>query len=266
MGKIVEIQNLSFTYTNRPILTNFNLSLMSNRFYTLLGPTGSGKSTLARILIGLEYSHDYIKIDGKFLNPKNIEGIRRIVKLVTESPRGDFVTDTVSKELEFELKCIEEKKIPEKVKSLASKYGFEYLLSRKMWELSDGETQIVALLAALVTNPKLLILDEALSQVDRKTKDRIFTLLKESVKEGLTVLQITQNSEDVFYGNEMIIIDEGQVVFEGSVKDALHSERNFKDHQLELPFIADLSNKLRYYHKISDIQISDKKLVDALWK
>ena len=266
MGKIVEIENFSFTYTNRPIFTNLKLTLTSGNIYTLLGPTGSGKSTLARILIGLEYSHDYVKVDGKFLNPKNIEEIRKVAKLVTDFERDSFVTDTVFKELAFELKCKGVLNPTNEVKAIAKKYGVDAYLTRRLSSLSDGEAQIVAFLAALITKPKLLILDEAFSQVDRKTKDKIFKLLKDEMKEGLTILHITHNPEDVFYGNQVILLGEGEVVFLGPVKEALQQEKDFKEHQLELPLIADLSNKLRYYDKIKGIEISEKKLVDELWK
>ncbi len=269
MGKIVEIQNLTLSYGEHVIFDELSLQIPENSFYTVLGKTGSGKSTLARVLMGLEEIHTYVKVHGLYLNPKNMGKIRSQSQILFENPEPEFITNNVLEEIAFPLQSLEyaNETIEKEIDVVSKECHIKHLLSRDPHQLSAGEKQLVALAAALVTKPKLLILDEALSMIDRETKKSIWQVLKKYQKENnMTILHFTDYSEDILEGTDVLILSEGKIVYQGNVEVALQSEKIFTENQLELPFLANLSNKLRYYGTISSVEINLEKLVDALWK
>lgn len=269
MGKIVEIKKLSFSYNAIPIFSDLSLDIAAGSIYTVLGKSGSGKSTLARILVGLEPTHDYIKIDGLYVNSKNQKEIRKSTILLLENPDSQFVGNTVLEELSYPLKKrgLKKQDILEKVNDTAKEFKINHLLEKNPHELSGGEKQLVMLVSSLLFQPKLLLLDEAFSMIDRVTKEKTWkTLKKYQKKENLTIIHFTHNCEEVLEGTDILLLANGKVSLQNKTKNALQSEKEFTSNHLALPFLADLSNKLRYYGTISDMEFNKKKLVDALWK
>lgn len=268
MKKIIEIKDLSFNYGERVIYDNFSLEIEEGTFYTILGSNGSGKSTLAKILVGLEPSHDFIKIDGLFLNSKNIDQIRTIISVVFENPDSQFITESVEEELAFTLENLgySKEEIIKKVKRLTQTLDIIHLLGRNPHELSGGEKQLVAFAAALISEPKILILDEALVMVDSNIKNKIFEILEDYHKKGLTILNITHDSEEAMLGTNILILNNGKVILNKKIKEAFENEKEFKDGLMDLPFIIDLSTKLKYYGVISKLFYEKKKLVNSIWK
>lgn len=269
MGKIIEIQDLTFSHGEYEIFHKLSLSIDENTIYTVLGKTGSGKSTLARILVGLEETHDYIKICDLYLNPKNLKSIQDMTAILFENSEVTFVTNTVLEEISFPLQELgySKKEIDKEVKLISKDFLVEPLLFRNVHGLSAGEKQLVALAAHLIAKPKLLVLDEALSMLDKCTKMRIWEMLKQyQQKNKMTILHFTDDSEDIVEGTDVLILSDGKVILQGDINTALQSEKQFIANQLELPFIADLSNKLRYYNTIPSIETDLEKLVDAIWK
>lgn len=269
MGKIVEIQNLTFAYNSHVIFNELSLNISEGSFYTILGKTGSGKSTLARILMGLEETHDYIKIHDLYLNPKNMEEIRQKTNIVYENPELEFVTDSVFEELAFSLQSLgySEDEIKKKINLVSEDFSINHLLSRNPHKLSAGEKELISLAVNVITSPKLLILDEALSMIDKKTKKRIWEVLRKYQQEmNMTILHFTDYPEDILEGTNIVILADGKVALQENIFASLQSEKAFTNNQLELPFLVNLSNKLRYYGTIPALETDIEQLVDAIWK
>jgi len=268
MGKIIEIKDLTFSYGNHNLYENFSLEITEGSFYTVLGPNGSGKSTLARILVGLEPVDTEIIIDGLILNLKNMEEIRRKIGIVFENPNSQFITESVSEELAFPLENLNyhPEDIINRVANISLEFGITELLDRNPSELSGGEKQLVALASALIYEPKILILDEALVMIDGVYRNRVFDILSSYHKNGLTILNITHDSEETLYGTDILILNEGTKVLQSPLKQALKNEKIFTSNLMELPFIVDLSTKLNYYKVVNKIAFNKEKLVTYLWK
>ncbi len=266
MGKLVEIANLSFSYNGKLLFDKLDLEFTEGNFYTLVGPTGSGKTTLLRILVGLEPTHDYIKVDGDFLNPKNMEKIRSKVRFVSESSRTEFVTNQVSQELEFELKRRNANHILETILEFAKKYEIEDLLPRKISELSRGEQQIVAFLTAIITSPKLLLLDNAFTEVETSRKNHLLEIYKKEQKGEVTIVETASSLSEAPMSKEILLLDNGKILFQDKMKNLVAHEKELEKHHIELPFSLDLSLKLRYYDRIQEVEMDSRKLVDYLWK
>ena len=109
-------------------------------------------------------------------------------------------------------------------------------------------------------------MDEGLSNVDAYYRDIILKILNVLRKKGMTIVNITSNSEDSIYGTDIIIINNGKVVLNKTLLRAYKEEKIFISSGVALPFIADISLKLKYYNLTNKIYIDNKSLVDEIWK
>ncbi|MGI6329298.1 MAG: ATP-binding cassette domain-containing protein [Bacilli bacterium] len=153
------------------------------------------------------------------------------------------------------------------VEEIAELFKIEDLLERDPHSLSGGEKQKVALASSLVSKPDILILDESLAMVDNHQREEIFQILKSlQQSEGLTIINATQNIEETFYGDRIIVLNKGEILLDGLTKEVLKRDKVFNRLGIEVPFIVDLSLKLNLYGLIEDLYLNIDDLVDALWK
>ena len=179
------IRDLSFSYGNKVIFKDFNLDIEKGKFIHIVGSNGSGKSTLVKILVGLLNAEGYINIYRMNLCEDNLMDIRRNVGVVFENPDNTFVAETVLDEIVFSLENLEYARstIKSKVDKVLEYIPIKDLLEKNPHYLSGGEKQLVSLASALITEPKILILDEAFTMVDGIMKDKILKLLRKICKE-----------------------------------------------------------------------------------
>ena len=143
----------------------------------------------------------------------------------------------------------------------------EDLLDREPHTLSGGEKQLVSLATALITEPKILIIDEALSMVDSYDRDRIYKVLKKiNENNKMTIINVTHDVDEVLYGKKIVLLSKGNIIDYASTKKILSDEKKFNELKLDIPFIVDLSNKLKYYELIDKMYLNMKDLVNDLWK
>lgn len=265
MANIIEIKDLCYSMENKKIFDNLSLNIKKGSFVTITGPTGCGKSLLARIIVGHVNSKSYIKIDNEFINPKNIKNIRSKIGYAFENVDSTFVCNTVKENILFILKSkgIEGNK---KIDSLLKDIDITHLLARNPKFLSQGEKQLVSIFTIILLEPKIIVLDESLSIIDDYTKEKIFKVLKKLNSAGSTIINFTQDSECILYGNELVIINNKKVMLHEKIEEAFSDVKKFTDNEIALPFMVDLSIKLQYYQKINKIYTDYKKLVNELWQ
>lgn len=253
---VVEIKDLSFNYDDKKIFDKLNLFIKKGSFVTILAGNGKGKTTFIKLLLGFAHSSG-IKVFDKPLN-EHIRYVRQNVSVVFERP--SFIEDTVQKEIGLSLlgRGFTEMEITQKVLSLTKKLGISHLLATNPIELNLEEAYLVSFACAIISKPKILIIDNVLNYFDIK-------ILKNLNKQGITIINLTTNSEEIFYGNYIFFIDK-KVVFAGTVKKLLNNLDVFEKTKTELPFIIDLSNKLMFYSLTDKRYINVEKLVNDVWK
>ena len=269
MDNIIKLKNMSFCYRNKIIFKNFDLDIEKGKFIHIVGPNGSGKSTLVKILLGLIKAEGYINIYRMNICEDNLMDIRRNIGVVFENVDNTFVGETVVDDIAFSLENLQytQKTIDDKIKKISEYLKIEELLEKNPHYLSGGEKQLVALASALVTDPKILILDEALTMLDGVEKDNVLKLLKKLVKEKkITVINVTHDMEDTVYGDKIIVLDRGKLIFNDDKEKVYKEEKRLKRIGLELPFMVDLSNKLRYYGLVDEDILNMNAMVNHLWK
>ena len=255
MNQIVQIRNLQkvFPKGNICIARNINLDIKEGEIFTILGKSGSGKTTFLRMIAGLETPDaGEVSIDNNivFSKNKNLQPKERKVAVVFQNyallphlsiaSNITFGSDASKQDLE---KVLEKTKLK----------GQENKLPH---ELSGGQQQRVALARAIINKPKILLLDEPLSNIDTELRAHLRAELKEMIKAfGITALFITHDKEDAFYLSDRIaIMAGGNILQVGTAKDIYHHPKDL--------YCANFLGKMtqlseRTYIRPEHIEISD---------
>jgi len=251
---MIKVENVNFSYnTNDPevkehVLKDISLEIQAYKHTCILGHNGSGKSTLAKLLIGLDFpSSGTIEIDGIKLTEDSVYEIRDLVGIVFQNPDNQFIGATVQDDIAFGLEnhCVLTKDMPGIVEEFAKKVGmFEYL-KHEPSRLSGGQKQRVAIAGILAMNPKIMIFDEATSMLDPvgvlEVNESIDKLNESGNK---TLISITHDIDYALNADHIIVLDQGQVLFEGEPKEILKQSKKLIEIGLDIPFALKISNRL----------------------
>lgn len=176
--EILTLKNISFSYKDKLIFDNYNFVINKEEIIAIIGPSGCGKSTLLKIINGLEteYSGDVL-LDG--VNVNNIPVNKRDIVLMFQDNLL-FPHMTIFENIEFSLKM---KKYPKhKIKNMVDEVAKDIHLQDKLnkypRELSGGQQRRVALARAVISKPKLLLLDEPFTGLDKEIKLEIMNLVR----------------------------------------------------------------------------------------
>ena len=205
---MIEFKNIEIKYGDFTAIRDLNLTIEDGEFFTFLGPSGCGKTTTLRSLVGfLEPSSGQILVDGQDITHMPVE--KRNIGMVFQS-YALFPTMTVYENLAFGLKV---KKLPaaeidKKVREVAKIIEIkDEQLVRNVSELSGGQQQRVALARAIVLEPKILCLDEPLSNLDAKLRVGLRSELKRLQKTlGITTLYVTHDQEEALTLSDRIAV------------------------------------------------------------
>jgi zinc transport system ATP-binding protein len=198
----IEIKGLTFSYGNTPVLKGADLSVPKGRFAALIGANGAGKSTLIKMLLGelpLTGENGSIELMGQEL--KQFDGWSQVGYVPQNGMAGykDFpasVEEIVKANLYSRIGLFRfgGKKEKELVHQALCQVGMEPFEKRLIGKLSGGQQQRVLLARALVNQPKLLILDEPTSGVDKENTEEFYRLIKKFNREdGVTVFMVTHD-------------------------------------------------------------------------
>ncbi len=213
---MIKIQQLSYQYpqANLNALDNVTLEISAGSLSLITGSSGSGKSTLLRCINGLVPHFTGGKISGK-IRVFGVDPIRQgvakmadTVGFVFQEPEAQFVFDTVEDEIVFYLEnmSIPREKMDQRVKEVLQEMKILAFRHNKINELSGGEQQKVAIASALVTHPKVLVLDEPTSQLDPSSADEVLKFILElKTRLNLTVLISEHRMERLLPYADLII-------------------------------------------------------------
>lgn len=221
----LNLQNITFSYkeNNQPVINNFSLQVEKGSFTTLLGPSGCGKTTLLRLISGfLEVRSGIIELNGQ--NQKGIAPDKRKIGMVFQD-YALFPHMNVKQNILYGLKNsklkISKSECEEKVQNIAKTLSLETLLDRYPNELSGGQQQRVALARALVLNPDVLLMDEPLSSLDTKLREKVRGELKQIQSQlGITTIYVTHDQEEALsLSDKIAVINEGKLLQFGSPRE-----------------------------------------------
>ncbi len=213
MKKLIEVRNIVKTFDKQVVLKGISLDIYENEFVTLLGPSGCGKTTLLRIIAGfLDPTEGSVMMDGEDI--ATIPAYKRDVNTVFQHyalfPHLD-VYDNIA----FGLKIKKQPKdiIDQKVMRMISLVGLEGFEHRDVTSMSGGQQQRVAIARALVNEPRVLLLDESLSALDKNLRKEMQLELKEIQREvGITFIFVTHDQEEALtMSDKIVIMKDGEI-------------------------------------------------------
>lgn len=237
---MIKFDAITIKYGDFTAIDNLNLEIKEGEFFTFLGPSGCGKSTTLRALVGfLQPAEGDIFVGDKAVT--HLEPEDRGIGIVFQS-YALFPTMTVYDNIAFGLKV---KKVPNdvikaKVKAVAEKIKIsDAQLQRNVSELSGGQQQRVALARALVLEPKILCLDEPLSNLDAKLRVDLRKELKRLQKDlGITTLYVTHDQEEALTLSDRIaVFNNGYIEQVGTPVDIYHKSQT----EFVCDFIGDIN-------------------------
>ena len=192
---------------------NVNLEVDDKDFVILVGPSGCGKSTTLRMIAGLEeISEGEMWLDGQFAN--YLTHKERDLSMVFQN-YALYPTMSVYDNIAFSLKVrkVSKNTIKEKVNEVAEILGIQQLLKRMPKELSGGQKQRVAIASAIIRNPKILLMDEPLSNLDAKLRNHMrVEMSKLHKKLNNTIIYVTHDqTEAMTLGTKIVVLKDGEV-------------------------------------------------------
>lgn len=209
-------QNLSRRFGTVLAVDDLHLQVPEAQIYGFLGPNGSGKSTTFRMLCGLlKPTAGEVDVLGHRL-PADAERIRSLIGYMTQ--QFSLYRDlTVLENLQFiaQIQGLSRRERRERVRHSLKAYRLERYRKRRAEHLSGGERQRLALAAALLHRPPLLLLDEPTSAVDPQTRRDFWDALFELINQGTTILVSTHYMDEAERCHRLAILDRGSLVAEG---------------------------------------------------
>lgn len=233
INNIIEIVNLSKTYrgNKKPAVNGLNLNIQEGEIFGLLGPNGAGKTTTISILCGLlKPGTGEIFIDGKSIL-KDLEEIKSIIGIVPQDI-ALYPSLTAYENLRFigKMYGVKGKELRERIRNYVSLLGLEESLHKKVVTFSGGMKRRINLIAGLLHNPKIVILDEPTVGVDVQSRNQIVQYLYELNKTGTTIIYTSHYLiEAECLCKRVAFIDNGNIVTLGAPFELLKEHTDCKD-------------------------------------
>ncbi|CCI85187.1 ABC transporter, ATP-binding protein [Lactobacillus pasteurii DSM 23907 = CRBIP 24.76] len=274
--KIISFKNVSLTYpeTKKPAVDNVSFDIAEGSWTAIIGHNGSGKSTITRLINGLLVPDNNpdtsIIVDGITLTDDTIWDVRDRVGIVFQNPDNQFVGATVADDVAFGLenRGIPRSEMLDIVEESVRKVGMASYMNAEPANLSGGQKQRVAIAGILAVKPKIIILDEATSMLDPNGRDSILSLVREMKAENnLTVISITHDIDEADEADDVIVLDDGVIIDQGSPEKIFNQPEMIERIGLEEPFIFKLKQKLiEAGIEIPDSVNKQEELLEVLWQ
>lgn len=263
MNNCLEIKELKYL----DLYKNFNLKIEKNKFVTISGSNNCGKTTLIRIIDGQLYTNSEILLFDKDYHDYKITEIGNIIKSVIPleyNPIQERVEDELLYQLPTELSKEEKQKI---IKDIAKTFKLTKFLTKNVESLSEEDITKLQLAQAIISKPKILLIDDLSPIFNKQELLEITYILKDINKSHeITIIMITSILECNLQSDYTYIISNKQITLEGIPSEVLEKDNIINKAGLELPFMMDLSVKLKDYDLIKDIELDMEKMVNNLWK
>ena len=264
----LSLKNVSFLYQSGvSALKNVSFEAYAGELVTLVGRNGAGKTTITKIINGLlKPTEGNVTIDGVDTKSLRISQIAKYVSTLFQNPDRQLCKETVLEEVT--LSCILIGQNEDEAKAHAMEIIDELELDPEAspFMLSRGQRQMVALAATVVTNPKILLLDEPTCGLDYKECMRIMQVVERLRKNGCCVIMVCHDMEVVLdYATRLITINDGKLIIDGSAYDVFEKPEVCSAAALYPPLLCSVSQGLvaHGFNKCNGLYVREE-LVEAL--
>lgn len=223
----VTFQNVCFSYeAETPVIRNFTLTVPNGRKVALVGATGSGKTTIVNLLMRFyDIESGEIRINGQDIRDVSRESLRRNIAIVLQDTV--LFSDTVRNNLKYGNDSATEEQLTAAVEMSQCRdmigllpQGYDTVLTGSGANISQGQRQLLAIARAFVADPKILILDEATSNVDTRTEKAIQDAMH-SIMQGRTSIVIAHRLSTIRDSDLIVVMERGEIAESGSHEELL---------------------------------------------
>ncbi|MGA7475305.1 MAG: ABC transporter ATP-binding protein, partial [Candidatus Sulfotelmatobacter sp.] len=230
----IEFRGLNFEYAGKRVLDNLNLRIPAGSSMAIVGPTGSGKSTLVNLIPRVyDAAPGMVLVDGRPIRDFSLASLRKNIGFV---PQETFLfSDRIRENIALGVESASDQEIHDAadaaniavdIESFPERY--QTMVGERGITLSGGQKQRTAIARALIRNPRVLILDDALSSVDTHTEDKILNHLRE-VMQGRTTIFISHRVSTVRNADRIAVLHGGQIVELGTHDELLALNGYYSD-------------------------------------
>jgi ATP-binding cassette subfamily B protein len=230
----IEFRNLNFDYAGKRVLHNLNLRIPAGSSMAIVGPTGSGKSTLVNLIPRIyDAAPGSVLVDGRPIREFTLASLRKNIGFV---PQETFLfSDHIRENIALGVESASDQAIHDAAEAAniagdieSFPEGYETMVGERGITLSGGQKQRTAIARALIRNPRILVLDDALSSVDTHTEDKILNHLRE-VMRGRTTIFISHRVSTVRNADRIAVLHDGHIVEQGTHEELLALNGYYND-------------------------------------
>ena len=230
----IEFRGLNFAYNGKPVLHNLNLRIPAGSSMAIVGPTGSGKTTLVDLIPRIyDAAPGMVLVDGRPIREFSLASLRKNIGFVPQETFlfSDRIRENIALGVESATdqeihEAAEAANIAQDIESFPEQY--QTMVGERGITLSGGQKQRTAIARALIRNPRILILDDALSSVDTHTEDKILNHLRE-VMQGRTTIFISHRVSTVRNADRIAVLHDGRIVELGTHDELLALNGYYSD-------------------------------------
>lgn len=252
---MIKIENVTYEYTTAEdgefaALKNVSLEIKRGEFLVILGHNGSGKSTLAKLMNALLLpTKGKIYVNGMDTSDMDkVWDIRQTAGMVFQNPDNQLVATIVEEDVAFgpENQGIEPKEIRRRVDEALNIVEMGQYKKHAPHLLSGGQKQRIAIAGILAMNPDCIILDEPTAMLDPSGRKEVMkTIEKLNREQKKTIVHITHYMDEAVNADRIIVMEEGQIVLEGTPKQVFSQVEKLKELGLDVPQVTELAHELR---------------------
>ena len=223
----VKIENVSFSYTKeKPLITNFSLDVKSGSHIAIVGPTGCGKTTFINLLMRFyDTDEGTISIDGVDIKSMPRDELRKIYGMVLQD--SWLFHGTIMENLKYGNENATDEEVISAAKSAYAhsfirrmSNGYDTVISEGGGNLSQGQKQLLCIARAILTNPSILILDEATSSIDTLTETRVQKAFAKMMK-GKTSFVVAHRLSTIKESDVILVMKDGNIIEQGNHEELL---------------------------------------------
>ncbi len=262
MKEILTIKDLSY----KSILKDLNFNIKENTFNLITGSNKCGKTTLIKILSGIIETNSVYLYKQKEINQLKSYEFSTIFSHVIFTGNFNFKFSTLNQEILYKLDQLNlttsQKKM--KYKHLLKIFNLDKVVTNNINELTTFQKLKILILLRLLSNPKILLLDNILDDLAFEEVKEIIKILRQIG--GITVIISSNSLLHATLFDYIYVLDKSKIILWGETLTVLKEDSTLNKIGLFLPFIVDLSLKLKYYDLVDDIILDENRMVDELWK
>ncbi len=248
----IDMQNVSYEYDEQTAVfavKDMSFSVKKGEFVAVLGKNGSGKSTVAKLLDAL-----YVPSDGKLLvcgmdtaDENNTFSIRQRAGMVFQNPDNQMVATVVEEDVAFGLENlgVPSQEIRRRVDETLKTLRMDRYAKSAPHMLSGGQKQRIAIAGVVAMRPEIIIFDEPTAMLDPTGRKEVLeTILTLNREFGITILLITHFMEEAAQSQRVLVMEEGELIMEGSPREVFAQVETMKRIGLDVPMPTELAWRL----------------------